>query len=397
MLQNRMNSDVAIPSVLAPLTNDELLASLRACMSAEREALARIIRHLQVVEERRLHLELACSSMFELCTRKLGMSEGAAFRRINAARLARRFPQVVDAIASGRVSLSNAVEIRDRFTAENVAALLDEIAGKTKLQVRELAARLAPRPDVPAKIRKLPENRTAHGPEAAAGPVSAQTRPHADRGPVPLSEGRYQFRFTASAAFREKVERAQNLLRHRVPDGDLAALLERSLDALIVQLEKEREAKVDRPRPSQRPPTDPSRVSRAARREVVARDGSQCTFVSAAGERCQARGGLEVDHRVPRACGGTGDVANLRLLCRPHNRLEAERRFGREHVARKIHEQWSEPRADSGAGVAADQAHLRQHTCSPGDVAVGQRRGPELRDASPRPAAVAARPEKLAR
>jgi hypothetical protein len=51
---------------------------------------------------------------------------------------------------------------------------------------------------------------------------------------------------------------------------------------------------------------------------------------------CPSRALLEVDHIAARALGGPSDVANLRVLCRAHNRLHAEDTFGRAHVARAI-------------------------------------------------------------
>jgi len=77
-------------------------------------------------------------------------------------------------------------------------------------------------------------------------------------------------------------------------------------------------------------------VTRATRREVTLRDAGQCSYVSPEGERCPARDVLELDHRHPRALGGTGDAANVRLLCKAHDRHAAEKAFGREHVERRI-------------------------------------------------------------
>jgi len=74
------------------------------------------------------------------------------------------------------------------------------------------------------------------------------------------------------------------------------------------------------------------------RREVFARDGEQCAFISEAGVRCDARSFLEIDHIHPKALGGEDSAANTRLLCATHNRLAAERVFGRDHVQRKIRE-----------------------------------------------------------
>jgi 5-methylcytosine-specific restriction endonuclease McrA len=77
---------------------------------------------------------------------------------------------------------------------------------------------------------------------------------------------------------------------------------------------------------------DPSRhVPDEIRDQVFVRDGGQCTFVGAEGTRCQSKKGLQIDHIVPYAAGGTHDPSNLRLLCSAHNRLMAERALGK-HV-----------------------------------------------------------------
>lgn len=80
---------------LTSLTNEALLSSLHALQAENRTLVARIVVHLAEVESRSLHLTQACSSMFDFCVRKLGMSEGAAHRRLNAARLVRRFPALL--------------------------------------------------------------------------------------------------------------------------------------------------------------------------------------------------------------------------------------------------------------------------------------------------------------
>ena len=68
------------------------------------------------------------------------------------------------------------------------------------------------------------------------------------------------------------------------------------------------------------------------RRRVVERDGARCTFVSDAGRRCEATGMLEFHHEDPYALGGPNTVENVRLLCRPHNGLLAERDFDRDFI-----------------------------------------------------------------
>ena len=53
---------------------------------------------------RRLYLREGCASLFTYCTQVLHLSEGAAYNRIETARAARRFPEVLDALERGGVT-----------------------------------------------------------------------------------------------------------------------------------------------------------------------------------------------------------------------------------------------------------------------------------------------------
>jgi hypothetical protein len=77
-------------------------------------------------------------------------------------------------------------------------------------------------------------------------------------------------------------------------------------------------------------------IPRAVLRAVHQRDGGQCTFVSADGKRCSERSFLELHHHEqPYARGGEATVENLRLTCRAHNALYAERDYGRTFMRSK--------------------------------------------------------------
>jgi len=161
----------------------------------------------------------------------------------------------------------------------------------------------------------------------------------------PLSPERYKVQLTASAELKAKIERATNLMRHANPTGDLAVVFERALDLLIGQLEKRRLGKTKGcGTKASRGSTRPGYVTAAVRREVFERDGEQCAFVDEAGQRCTARAFLELDHGIPRACGGADDAANVSVLCRRHNAFAAECAFGRETIERKKAERKTDPR-----------------------------------------------------
>jgi hypothetical protein len=105
---------------------------------------------------------------------------------------------------------------------------------------------------------------------------------------------------------------------------------------------------------------------------VATRDAGQCTFVSAGGKRCSERGFLEVHHHdQPYARGGEATVENLRLVCRAHNALFAERDFGRAFMRSK-RTQTREPSASSARNEEfkfdphtshKDATSLRATTC----------------------------------
>ena len=129
---------------LTDLSDAQLLESLKTVCGQGRVVLARLLAHLIEVEERRLHLEAACPSMFQFCVRRLGMSEDEACRRIHAARLARRFPDLLARIERGELTLSTIALLHDALTESSYEELVEAAAGKTKAEVQALLARRSP-------------------------------------------------------------------------------------------------------------------------------------------------------------------------------------------------------------------------------------------------------------
>jgi hypothetical protein len=65
---------------------------------------------------------------------------------------------------------------------------------------------------------------------------------------TPLTPERYKIQFTVSRQTRDKLRRAQDLLRHAVPTGDPAIIFDRALTLLLTQLERSKTGATDRPR-----------------------------------------------------------------------------------------------------------------------------------------------------
>ena len=131
-------------------------------------AVARLLVHLALIEERRLHLVRGYSSLYDLCVRCLVMSEGQAHRSVSGAHAAKSFPLALEMIADGRLHLTGLSLIAKRLTAENHAQLLQEVAGKTKGDILIVLARWFPKPDVPRRARSFSTTTSTRAARVAA-------------------------------------------------------------------------------------------------------------------------------------------------------------------------------------------------------------------------------------
>ncbi|MBA3885667.1 MAG: HNH endonuclease [Acidobacteria bacterium] len=278
------------------LSDEELVTAVMRLATSEREATSTLVRSLMEVDARRLYLRDGCSSLFAWCTEVVGLGEGAAYNRIEVARAGRRVPQLVDALEDGSLTLAAARVLAPHVTPANCADVIGQARHKSKREVERLVAALHPLPD--------------------AGWAFTH-----------LSPGRVRLHVTISEATYDKLRRAQELLRHTMPEGDIEQILERAVTLLIADLERRRFAATEAPRGPRAARATSRHVPAAVRRAVWTRDGGQCAFVGGQ-SRCSARGFLEFHHRQPYAAGGATTADNLELRCRQHNQFEATLYFG---------------------------------------------------------------------
>src|SRR5262245_23883205 len=92
--------------VAAALSDAELVATVKRLAANERHGPAQWVAHLAEVDARRLYLGEGSASLFTYCTQVLHLSEHAAYGRIEAARAARKFPPVLEAVATGALHLT---------------------------------------------------------------------------------------------------------------------------------------------------------------------------------------------------------------------------------------------------------------------------------------------------
>ena len=293
-----------------------------------------------------MYLGQGCGSLFAYCTQVLHLSEHAAYSRIEAARIVRNFPVVVDALEDGALTLTAVCLLAPILTDGNHRQLLADCRHKSKREVERLVASVRPQPDVAVVVRKLPAPRPQEAlktliwnsadsacmespkkqSDLQVPSASAVVTPR-PAVVAPLAPERYKVQFTASRETYEKLLRAQDLLRPAIPNGDPAAVFDRALTVLLADLKKTKMAATERPRSSRSPRPGSRHIPAAVRREVWRRDGARCAFVGSQG-RCAERCFLEFHHIVPFAKGGAATGDNIALRCRAHNVYEAEQHFG---------------------------------------------------------------------
>lgn len=282
---------------------------------------------------------------------KLGLSDSAAYRRIHAARTARRLPDIFPAVADGRLSLSVVVMLAPHLTDGNASELLKAAARRSRVQVEALLAERFPRTELLPMVHALPEGRQdvpsavrGAGSDAAIS-VAVTGNQHfpgrvgasAPRSRLsPLVPGRFALQVTLRQETHELIRHAQELAGPQASSGDLDELINQAFRAYVERLEKRKFAATARPRTRRRRgEASPRHIPAHVKRAVWQCDGGRCTFVGDNGHRCTAPKFLEFDHVTPVARGGRASGDGIRLRCRAHNQFEAERAFGADFMAGK--------------------------------------------------------------
>ncbi|HET9554630.1 MAG TPA: HNH endonuclease signature motif containing protein [Anaeromyxobacteraceae bacterium] len=362
-----------MPATAPALLADAALAHRLAELAGDERAVqVEFLHHLAEYDRREAWLAAGYGSLWAYCRNALHLREGAAWRRIQAMRALRRLPDLAAPLRDGRLCLTTVALLDPILTEANAAELVSRTAYKSKAEVEQFVVALRPRAAPKDGVRRLPErDATATAlvlpsPEPASSPGVSSSSPEllALRAPAPetlvpapasattrptvrpVAAETWSLRVTVDAAFKEELDRLTELLSHKVPGGDLAAVLREAVQCAIEKHGKRRGAVGPVRKPTKKAPASPpasppastpasaerEHVPAEVRRQVWKRDGGCCAWIGPDGHRCGSRWRLEVDHIVAAALGGPATAENLRLTCARHNRLHAEQAFGREFM-----------------------------------------------------------------
>ena len=322
---------------LEQLSNRALDDALLGLVAQERDCVADILAHLAEVDRRTMYVADGFSSLFRYAVEHLHMTEAAAGHRITAARLLARFPQIRAMVASGALHVAGLKLLSPHLSDDNHEDLLAAARNKSKRAIEELLAARYPKTDVLPLI--VAQAAATNGEPNLGAPPATLVAPTALAAPAngrtePLSADSFAITFTIDRACKDKLAQAQALLSHRVPGGDVGAILDLALDALLSAVRKQRFAVTDTPRKGRARKPGTRYISAEEKRAVWQRDGERCAFVSETGRRCTETRFLELHHVAPHGRGGAPVANNLQVLCRVHNDYWADVDYGAAHMAR---------------------------------------------------------------
>ncbi len=234
---------------LSSLDSRTLARRLGELAGDERRVQVEFLLHLDEFDRRRAWLELGYGSLWTWCLEVLHLREGSAGRRIGAMKVLRRFPRLAEALRDGRLCLSTLALLGQVLRKENAEELAARAAYRTTAEVDHMVASLRPRPAPREGLRKLPEpgvtvreKQPVGAPPSREvveepGPLCAPAEPPLVlQGPRSrtaemraISEGQWSLRVTVDRACKDDLETLSMLLSHKVPKGDLAAVLHEAI------------------------------------------------------------------------------------------------------------------------------------------------------------------------
>lgn len=328
------------------ISNSELLLKTKTLVQEERRIATEVLWCLQEVESRLIYAELGYSSLYDFAIRELGYSEGSAHRRISAMRLLKALPvatqkQTEEKMKTGSVSLTNLALLQSFFKTEKKIHHKDY----SDDQKQDLIGRL--------------ENQT----KREAEKILIQLQPEFEKKERERVVGatEVQITFVASEQLMAKLRKIKNLTGHQDQSPTYAQLIEKMADVMLAKIDplvqksrsislaqsstkvsvtssagpkgiahEKSETAIARTAEIKNSTKDKNTLTRhipaAVRRKVWLRDRARCTYVHRETQKkCESQFGLELDHIRPFSMDGSHELENLRLRCRAHNQLHAQR------------------------------------------------------------------------
>jgi hypothetical protein len=297
------------------MTDSQLIQRTEYLVRRERKVVECIIWHLQEIQDRKLFIQMKCSSMLECLVKHFKYSETVAYSRIAALRIISEVPTVADGLRSGEINLTNLTLTQsfmrkqekksgEVFSIEQKTQYIECIKNKSTAEVKQILATLNP-------VAALPPDRVHY-----------------------LDKDHVQLHVTADRGILDKIEHLKSLISHENLNPSYDEIFNMALDAAIEKVEKKKGLRMSVPKQPAQLKMDSNKtensthsfavrnsryVCRNVKRFVMARSQNQCEHIHSDGQRCTSKFQTQFDHIKAHSKGGTATLENMQMLCRIHN------------------------------------------------------------------------------
>lgn len=300
---------------LSKIPTQELLYRMDKLVRTERKITHLILCHINEVECRRLYAELGYDSMFKYLTGHCGYGEDSAYRRLQAARLLKKTPEIAEKLEDGSLNLTQLTQVQKCLKQECKAG--NDIETKQTLQILE----------------QIQNKSSFETKKVLAVEFNQPIQVHEVVKPQRDDSVRLELTFTAEQM--KELSEAKDFLSHILPDGSLAEVIVYLAKAYNKKIKGKALQKQETPvqkvtektmgtTPSFMTQRKRSPIKITERRGLLHTANYCCEYVHReTNKRCESTYQLQIDHKIPIAHGGTNARGNLRVLCRTHNLLAA--------------------------------------------------------------------------
>ncbi len=339
---------------------------LRAMVQTERKITLDILLLIQTFAITQSYLELGFSSLFDYLTQGIGYSEGSAQRRIASAKLLKQVPEIRSEIQDGKINLTQmalaqtAINQQEKSTKQKISApqkaqILAKLKSKNTFETKRLLQTELSSYDPTPKTwvnpsqdgvsvmlnftkeqwlqvqellamssHKVPDQKL----ESLLLRLAEQER-RKRLGKAEIETGKVQVKTgNATVKVRKTEEQVTAASRGEKTSDKMAAVAskDRKTDKTMSPPLRRSKSLVDCLQSAVGSRSNRKKyIPAAVRRQVLAKAGNQCQFVSPmTGLRCASRHFLQTEHKMPVSLGGTNSIQNLRAFCQPHNFLAAK-------------------------------------------------------------------------
>lgn len=135
---------------LTKISDQELLGRMDKLVRTERKITHVILCHINEVDARRLYAELGFESMFKYLTGHCGYGEDSAYRRLQAAKVLRKAPEIAEKLEDGSLNLTQLTQVQKCLRQESKSGkvvdshqtlqILEQIENKSSYETKKVLA-----------------------------------------------------------------------------------------------------------------------------------------------------------------------------------------------------------------------------------------------------------------